>query len=78
MGNVRIELNRAGVRELLKSAELEALLKEQADAIAGRCGDGYASDTQVIETRVIASVYTDTDEAMRDNLENNTILRALS
>lgn len=77
MADVKIELNSSGVGQLLKSAELEALLKEQADAIAARCGSGYDSDTKMMGTRVISSVYTDTLEAVRDNMDNNTILRAL-
>ena len=74
---LRVELNRAGVGALLKSPELEALLRERAGEIAGRCGAGYETDTAHMGTRVIASVYTGTEDAARDNAENNTILRAL-
>ena len=34
MGKVRIELNRAGVRELMQSPEMQKILIEQANAIA--------------------------------------------
>ena len=74
---IRIELNRAGVRALLKSQEMEAGLQGLADGIRDRCGAGYGSDTKQMGTRVIASIYTDDDAARRDNSENNTILRAL-
>lgn len=77
MSKVKIALNSAGVRELLKSPELEGVLQEHAQRIAASCGDGYASDSKQMPGRVIASVYTDTDAAIRDNLKNNTILRAL-
>lgn len=77
MSKVRIELNSAGVRELLKSGEMEALLREKAGEIASRCGEGYESDSKQMPTRVIASAYTGTKEAMQDNLENNTLLRNL-
>ena len=40
----RVELNYAGFNEYRKSAEMTALLKELADGIATRAGDGYASD----------------------------------
>ena len=63
---------------MLKSAEMGALLKEQAAGIAARCGSGYGTDIKMMETRVIASVFTDTIEAAKENLQNNTILRALS
>ena len=77
MSKVRIELNQKGIRELLKSSELEAVLGEHARKIAGRCGDGYGYDTYQATTRVIASVFTEDPDAMRDNLKNNTILKAM-
>jgi len=74
---VEIVLNSAGIRELLKSAEIEAVCKEQAEAVAGRAGDGYTVDTYVGKTRVNAMVTADTYAARRDNLKNNTLLKAL-
>ena len=77
MSKVRIELNREGVRQLLRSNDLGEKLEGLAEAIAGRCGDGYEHDRKLMATRVIASVYTGTPEAKKDNLQNNTILRSL-
>lgn len=77
MSKVRIELNHAGIRALLKSPEMEAMLGERAAQISDGCGDGYAHDTYQAPGRVIASVYTETPDAMRDNLRNNTILKAM-
>ena len=73
----RIELNSEGVRELLKSAEMEAICLEQANAIAARAGDGYTVSTYIGKTRVNASVITATSKAARDNLKNNTLLKAV-
>ena len=73
----RIELNSEGVRELLKSAEMEAICREQANAIAARAGDGYTVSTYSGRTRVNASVITATSKAARDNLKNNTLLKAV-
>lgn len=77
MGKVKVVLNGAGVRALLKSAEMEKCIADQANAIQGRCGSGYATDTKQMGTRVIASVYTDDSKAYKDNLDNNTLLRAM-
>ena len=77
MSNVHIELNSAGIRELLLSPEMQAVLKEHADEIAGRAGAGYSSDTHLTGGRAVASAFADSREAMRDNLENNTLLRCL-
>ena len=40
MNKVRIKLHSAGVRALLKGAEMQKILDEQAKAAAARCGDG--------------------------------------
>ena len=77
MSKIRIELNSAGVRELLRSQSVADVLAEHAAAIAGRCGEGYAHDTHMTPGRVVASAYTETPEAMADNLRENTLLRAM-
>lgn len=41
----KIKLNRAGVRRLLKSKEMQAICTEHAEEIAARCGEGYAVDS---------------------------------
>lgn len=77
MSKVEIELNSAGIQELLKSAEIKGYCEELAREVANRAGDGYAVDSMVGKTRANASVYADTKEANRDNMKNNTLLKAL-
>lgn len=74
----RIELNREGVRELLRSGEMAEICKSHADRIAARAGSGYEVTTHTGRNRVNASVHAATDEAYRDNLKNNTLLKAVS
>ena len=78
MAKMTIKLNSDGVRELLRSDEVKGFISEKANEISGRCGEGYATDTKLMSTRVIASVYTEDPKAMKDNLDNNTLLRAMS
>ena len=75
--NIRVELNSDGVRELLQSPEMMAFCQNLANGIAGRAGDGYVVTTYTGRTRVNASVYAATEEARRDNLKNNTLLKAV-
>lgn len=74
---VRVELDTDSVRALMQSPEMQSILLETADEIRDRCGEGYASDCIIMETRAISSVYTENYTAMRDNLKNNTILKAM-
>ena len=77
MSNVKIKLNSKGVRELLSSEEMKAICKERAEAIRGRCGDGYECDAYTGKRRVNARVWASSAKARRDNAKNNTILKAL-
>ena len=71
------ELNEKGVQALLKSAEMEAILKERADKALRRLPAGYESDTHVGKNRVNASVWTKTASAVKDNSKNNSLLKAV-
>lgn len=77
MADVKVKLNSRGVRELLCSSEIMAVCKEQADKALNKLGDGYEVTTYTGTTRVNASIGTASYEAMRDNMENNSILKAL-
>ena len=68
-------LNKAGVRELMQSEEMQDVLLEYAKSIATRAGEGY--DVFVGKTRANVSVYTATEEAAKDNLDNNTLEKAV-
>ena len=77
MSKNKFKLNKAGVRELMKSQEMQDILKEKASAIKGRCGDGFEHDIHVGKNRANAMVWADTPEAKKDDNENNTILKAV-
>ena len=74
---VKVKLNSAGVRELLKSSAMAGVCRTQADAVKNRCGSGYTVSAYTGRTRVNCSVVAETPEARRNNSENNTILKAL-
>lgn len=77
MANVEIKLNSSGVRELLRSQEMKAVCEEHANNALGRLGPGYTVTTITGKTRVNASIFAESYEAKKDNMENNTILKAL-
>lgn len=74
---VEIVLNSAGIRKYLKSASVKDMLKQVSGEIADRAGEGYENDIYETKGRYITSVFTQSDEAIQDNSENNTILRSL-
>ena len=74
---VKFELNREGVRALLQSPEMMAACASYANAAAASLGDGYAVTTMTGKNRVNAEVAAVTYKAKKENLENNTILKAI-
>lgn len=66
MAKFRFELNRAGVGQLLKSEEMQALLRTHAKRIAGRDGE---AEVYVAPTRAVAEV--------RGDNKDNTMLKRM-
>lgn len=77
MSDFVFKLNRAGVRELLKSSEMQAVLTEHATTIKNRAGDGYEQDIYVGKNRANAMVKAETFKAKKDNSKKNTLLKAV-
>ena len=74
---VRIKLNRAAVRALMKSPKCGRYWPSRPRRLPG--GAATATETRVgtAETRAIATVYPADAAARRDNHKNNTLERAL-
>lgn len=75
MSNFKFKLNYAGVGELLKSAEMQSVLIDYANAIQNRVGSDYS--VYVGRNRANVSVVTENENAVQDNYENNTLLKAV-
>lgn len=74
---MRFKLNRAGVKDLMQSSDMQAGLSQIAEGIQSRAGDGYGSEVLVAKNRAVAFVRTETPEAKTDNALNNTLLKSL-
>jgi len=72
-----IVLNSAGVREMLQSPEMQALLLERATAIKERAGDGFETDVFVGKNRANASVFATTKAAQKACLDDNVLIKAV-
>lgn len=73
---IKIKLNSKGIRELLKSPEIMSACQSVAQAAASRAGSGYSISVHPNgKTRGNVSVFAETDEAKKDNLSNNTLLK---
>lgn len=70
----KFELNRAGVRQLLRSQEVAQMLLAEAEA---RCPEGCEADVRVGRNRVTARIKTVTAAAYWDERKNHTLSEAI-
>jgi hypothetical protein len=56
---------------------MQGVLEEKATGVRNRAGEGYKQDIYVGKTRANAMVYADTYQAKKDNMKNNTLLKAV-
>ena len=71
--------NMAGLRELMKTGGMQGALTEAGQAvknIADGSAVGYDINTHVAPLTAVCTVYTGSFDAIIDNAENNTLLRA--
>lgn len=74
MAGMKIELNRAGVGKILKSDDMQKGLKKLAEGYAG----SWKTDSKIMGTRGIASIYTAESSDVREELESHGLIRRLS
>ena len=77
MANCKFVLNRAGVRELLKSEEMLEICREHAKDVQQRAGEGFVAEDRHYPSRNGVAVRADSPEAYNRNMKHNTLLKAL-
>ena len=76
----KLELNSDGVKQLLKSQEMRAIIERETSRVemnAAGSSDGYVGDVRAGQNRLIGMVKVKSKEAYHDNLENNTLIKSL-
>lgn len=76
MAKMKLELNKQGVRELLRSDEMMAVCQKYAYRAQGRLGEGYNVNYRKGRNRVNAEILAVTAKA-RQEANENSILKAL-
>lgn len=74
---LKIELNSKGIIELLKSSEIEDVLKELADDVQQRAGEDYHVEIKQGQKRVNAKIKPSSAHAYYSNLKHDTLTKAL-
>lgn len=74
---VEFELNSDGVKELLKGAEMQSIIRECATAVLDSAGDLYEMEMKEGANRCWATVRPANAHGYYSNLKHNTLLKAL-
>lgn len=77
MSNFKFELNLPGLNELMKSGEMQNYLLNAGNVVAKSAGEGYEAEVHLADYVAISNVYPTTFKSRRDNLNNNTLVKAI-
>ena len=81
---IKVELNLAGVNELMKRQELQDMMQSLGEQIAARAENmstdpkaEYESNTKTLNWIAVTNIRAVNHEAFEEDLENNTLSKAL-
>lgn len=74
---MRIELDSAGIVEVLKSPEVAEYCTSLAETKRAEAGEGYILSPHMGAKRFNVKVVADSKNAAEDNLDNNTLLKTM-
>lgn len=77
MGKAKVKVDYKEVGKLLRGQESKSMMEHFGKQAAAKAGSGYGYRVHDSGQRQIANVFPNTSEAARDNLENNTLLKAV-
>lgn len=77
MSNVKIELNSAGIQALLHSDGIKTALMEAGIRVQANAGDNFAAELVDMPTRSIVRVSAINKQGMKENSDDNVLLKAL-
>lgn len=75
--NFEVSLSYEGIGRLMKSDGVKNEMERRANLIQQRCGNGYIVGSHQTGQRAAATVRAYSRVANQDNLDNNTLLKAL-
>lgn len=73
---VKFKPNSAGIRDFLKSKQVQEMLAAEAEKVRSRAGDGFTAQVNV-GTRARATVLAETPQAKRRQARDHILERAV-
>lgn len=66
-----------GIRQILRGEQMVTALEDSAERMATVAGPGHRVESEVGKNRARAAVITDTSEAVRSEIRDHTLTRAI-
>lgn len=73
----KFELNKEGVRQLLRSANMQDIISAYGERVQKSAGEEYKMESRVNKDRCVVKVKLSTPHAYYSELKHNTLLKAL-
>lgn len=84
MSKSSFKLNLTGLNELMKSSQMQAVLSEKGEQVMQRANSSaqdpdakYSMETKTLNWIAVTTVRANDGAAIRENMENNTLLKSL-
>ena len=74
---VKIEMNKAGMNELLHSPGIESALMKAGQTVQSRAGDNFGAFAVRMPSRSIVRVSAVNREGVKENRDTNVLLKSL-
>ena len=73
----KFKLNMPGLNELMKSAEMQSILHQAGEAVAGAAGEGFEHETHVAQWTALEHIFPTTFRSMKKAYDQNALVKAL-
>lgn len=74
---MEIKWNSKGIRQILRGQPMVRALTDSAERMAAAAGPGHRVESEVGKERARAAVITDTSDAVRSEIRDHTLTRAI-
>jgi len=75
--NVKVVLNRKGIRELLHSDGIESALVQAGNSVQAKAGANFGVKAFSMPSRSVVRVSAINKNGVRENVDNNVLLKSL-
>ncbi len=83
MNKLKFKLDLGGLRELMKSDDMQSILSTTADSVANKArtmtsGEDFGTDVRVINYVAVGTIFPQSEKAAKQSYQDNILEKALN